>query len=79
MSTPFKMNGFSGFGNTPLHQEKSKEVKPKYSTDDQGEILERDPSQEGTSFEWFPTEFHTDTDSIVTNKDGTQIIVPKNK
>jgi hypothetical protein len=91
MSTPFKLNGFSGFGNTPLHQSSTakaglkvgmaKALKniPKYSVDDQGEILEYDASQAGTSFEWIPTEFHTDTDSIVTNKDGAQIIVPKKK
>ena len=29
MSTPFKMNGFSGFGNSPLrHDKKDKDVLP---------------------------------------------------
>ena len=82
MNTPFKMRGFSGFGNSPLRQDKknkSKKSKPKYSTDQDGGILERDPKQEGTPHEWFPTGFNTATDSIYTSPDGPQEIKPKKK
>ena len=68
---------FKYMASSPLKQEEK--VEPKYTTTDQGEILERDPDQIGGAFEWFFTPYNTSTDSIVTNPDGTQEIVKKEK